>query len=474
MKKIVLVILVAALLLPLVSCGGSGKGEETTTTGQLTDTGSDTSPSGTTETGEAGTTETSEPGTTETSTAETTETIESETTEVPREIPPVSLDMLPKFDRGAVTSDYDCGDGVYMRYIEGLLQSGFSECLGILEAEGYTKLSYAEMGKNYFWTYVKDTIQVYAYYCTVEAAARFIISPNDSTADSKINNKNTGNGEVLLTQVGINYESKPNGMSYIIRTPTGSFIVIDGGWDGQGEAEKILNLLKEQNTRGGKPEVAAWILTHPHSDHIGAISEFAKLYYNQIELKRIIYNFVNDEVMKASDSEKMITNSNSYYAILRRALANKSIWGNVLQVKPHTGQTLTFDGVSITITGTHEDVFPALDKLQSMNASSMSFIVETAGNRIFFLGDSTATVTDKLAKRYGKWLKCDYLQPTHHGTTGGNLNLYSYVSPQVCLWCVPPSRFEEYKNSDFNQYLLKNVKTHYFDEGTVTLTISPK
>ncbi|MGI6167156.1 MAG: ComEC/Rec2 family competence protein [Eubacteriales bacterium] len=458
LKKIMLVILAAALLLPLISCGGSGEGEETTTAGQPTDTARDTRPDGTTETTET----------------EITETSEAETTETPREIPPVSLEMLPKFDRGSGTSDYDCGDGVYMRYIEGLLQSGFAECLGVLEAEGYTKLSYAEIEKNYFSTYVKDTVQIYAYYCTKEAAARFIISPYGSTADSKINNSYTGTGEVLLTQVGINYKVKENGMSYIIRTPAGSFIVIDGGWGDQGEAEKILNLLKEQNTGGGKPEVAAWILTHPHSDHIGAISEFATLYHDQIELKRIIYNFVNDEVMKASDSKKMITDYNSYYATLRRALSDKSVWGDVIKVKPHTGQTLTFDGVSITITGTHEDVYPALDKLEYMNASSMSFMLETVGNRILFLGDSTGTVTKKLADRYGKWLKCDYLQPTHHGTTGGNLNLYSYASPEVCLWCVPPARFEEYKGSDFNQYLLKNVKTHYFDEGTVTLTISPK
>ena len=230
----------------------------------------------------------------------------------------------------------------------------------MLEAEGYAKLSYAEIGKNYFWTYIKDTVQIYAYYCTTEAAARFIISPYDSTSDSRINNTHTGVGEVLLTQVGINYGSVSNGMSYILRTPTGSFIVIDGGWGGQGEAEKILGLLKEQQTGGGKPEVAAWILTHPHSDHIGAMSEFAENYHDQIELKRVIYNFVNDKIMAASDSKKMISEYYSYYNILRRALSSPSVWGSAEQVKPHTGQTLTFDGVSINILGTHEDVFPNL------------------------------------------------------------------------------------------------------------------
>lgn len=450
--KIIFLLLTAPILLLLLVCCNSA-GDMQQTTPAVTTAGTnptETTPAGTTETGEA------------------------ETTEAPREIPPVSPDMLPKFDRGSGTSDYDCGDGVYMRYIEGLLQSGFSEYLGVLEVEGYTRLSYAEIGKNYFWTYVKDTVRIYAYYCTKEAAARVIISPYDSTADPRINNNNTGMGEVLLTQVGINYESKVNGMSYILRTPTGSFIVIDGGWGGQGEAEKILGLLKEQQAGDGKPEVAAWILTHPHSDHIGAISEFAGKYHDQIELKRVIYNFVNDKIMAASDSKKMTSDYYSYYNILRRALASPSVWGSAEQVKPHTGQTLTFDGVSITITGTHEDVYPAMDKLEYMNASSMSFVMETVGNRILFLGDSTATVTKKLADRYGKWLKCDYLQPTHHGTTGGNQSLYAYVSPSVCLWCVPPSRFEEYKGSDFNQYLIKNVRTHYFDEGTVTLTINPK
>ena len=57
----------------------------------------------------------------------------------------------------------------------------------------------------------------------------------------------------MLTQVGINYESKVNGMSYILRTPTGSFIVIDGGLGRTGRGREDTGLLKEQQAGDGKP-----------------------------------------------------------------------------------------------------------------------------------------------------------------------------------------------------------------------------
>jgi glyoxylase-like metal-dependent hydrolase (beta-lactamase superfamily II) len=362
-----------------------------------------------------------------------------------------------------------------MRYVDKVYEKELNTYLAGLEESGYTKLASWKIGKNSFSRLVKDTVEVYAYYTLTDATARIIISPYDNTADARINNSNTGESEVLLTQVGINYTEVINGMSYIIRTPKGSFIVIDGGWADQGEAKQIFDLISEQNQNGGKPVVAAWILTHPHSDHIGAISEFSTQYSDQVVLERLIWNFVSDATMRASDSDKMITDMNGYYGKIKRALNNKNVWGGVEIVKPHTGQTLTFDGVSITVIETHEDIFPNIEALEYMNAASMAFVVEAAGNRMLFLGDCTSSGTSLIAKRYADWLKCDYLQPTHHGSTGGNLDLYKYAAPTVTLWCSSLPRFEEYKGSDFNKYLLANCAEHYYSgNGTVTLTIKKK
>ena len=55
-------------------------------------------------------------------------------------------------------------------------------------------------------------------------------------------------------------------LSAILETKNGSLIVIDGGTEA--DAPYLLQKIKE---KGG--HVSAWLITHPHSDHVGAITK---------------------------------------------------------------------------------------------------------------------------------------------------------------------------------------------------------
>ena len=58
---------------------------------------------------------------------------------------------------------------------------------------------------------------------------------------------NTGyQSTALLTQVGLNFKNRYNGMSYVLRTEQDSFIVIDGGFAGEGEEDNIDQVLQSQ------------------------------------------------------------------------------------------------------------------------------------------------------------------------------------------------------------------------------------
>ncbi len=58
---------------------------------------------------------------------------------------------------------------------------------------------------------------------------------------------NTGyQSTALLTQVGLNFTNRYNGMSYVLRTEQNSFIVIDGGFAGEGEEDNIYQVLQSQ------------------------------------------------------------------------------------------------------------------------------------------------------------------------------------------------------------------------------------
>lgn len=80
-------------------------------------------------------------------------------------------------------------------------------------------------------------------------------------------------------------ETKYSMMSFVIITKENRAIVIDGGW------EEDMPRLKQYI--GGR-EIAAWILTHPHKDHIsGFVSEMKKDGGKDFNIAAIYHHFPN-------------------------------------------------------------------------------------------------------------------------------------------------------------------------------------
>lgn len=387
---------------------------------------------------------------------------------------PVSADDIPAFSGGTKKQDYDCGDGVYMRHVSMVLATEFNAYIEKLPTLGFTETSHREVSGNSFYSFARDGISLAASYFKADKIATLTVLPYDPySAYADIYKKDgsadgtEGDVEPLLTMLEIS-EDKVNGMCYMIRTTTGSFIIIDGGWMGVGDGKKIMKILREQNTRDGLPEVAAWILTHPHSDHIGGMADVAAAYYDEIILRRVIYNFTNDEMLAKSD----VAGGSSALKVIESTLQNPKKWGSAQLIKPHTGDVLNIDGVTIEILQTQEDVFPDTDALLYNNSASMAFKVTTGGHSALFTGDLSSTYMKQIATRWADELKCDILQPTHHGRTHGRVDVYRIVSPTVVMWPTSSQSYEEYKSKDYNQYLINTFPRHYISaNGTVTLSM---
>lgn len=404
------------------------------------------------------------------------ETTEAAETKREVKLVPVTADDIPAFSGGTKKTEYDCGDGVFMRHATMVLAGEFKSYLTKLESLGFVAVNDRTSGKVRCVTYAKDGMSIIASYFENDRSVRIFALPYDPyEAYSDIYvpaEKSDGDAEPLFTMVATNFTTKINGMSYIIRTSKGSFIIVDGGWTGEGEAKKIIDILNEQKTNDGVPVVAAWILTHPHSDHIGAIAEIASVYYDEIRLERVIYNFLNDEMLLASDAKAMLNKGTGSLSILRAALSSPAKWGNTDVIKPHTGDALYIDGVMIDILHTHEDVFPESDALVYNNANSMAFRLSVGSHSALILGDLAGKYMKAIAERYGSGLASDILQPTHHGRTHGSVDVYKLVSPAVVMWDTSFASYDEYLNEEYNQYLIKTVARHYISEsGTVTLSL---
>ena len=69
-------------------------------------------------------------------------------------------------------------------------------------------------------------------------------------------------------------------LSIVIKSPHGKLIVIDGGWEA--DADKLSSLIIQQ---GGK--VDAWLITHPHEDHVGALCTILNDSSRKIKIDKI-------------------------------------------------------------------------------------------------------------------------------------------------------------------------------------------
>ena len=86
------------------------------------------------------------------------------------------------------------------------------------------------------------------------------------------------------------------GNSYVFRTKTGKVIVMDGGYP-----EEAFTMRGFIGALGN--EVEAWFISHPHDDHMGALSEILKQGMQDLRIKAIYHSSITDKVIDAEPKE---------------------------------------------------------------------------------------------------------------------------------------------------------------------------
>lgn len=212
-------------------------------------------------------------------------------------------------------------------------------------------------------------------------------------------------------------------LSCVMKTKEGAVIVVDGGRDV--DAPHLIEVIQEL---GG--HVDAWLLTHPHSDHVGAITEILNMDPMPISIGKVYYSFLNKEFLGQEQVSRRDSDLECYdritEAIAKLPEAEKC--GTLTK-----GQKISVAGAEITVMN---EPFACTEN--SFNNSSVAYRVEMGGKRILFLGDmGWQAGEDFLANHTQEELKSDVLQMAHHGQRGVEEELYQEISPEVCLWPTP-------------------------------------
>ena len=206
--------------------------------------------------------------------------------------------------------------------------------------------------------------------------------------------------------------------SYVIRTIGNELIVIDGGR--KDDAAYLRAFIQERGSH-----VHAWFISHPHLDHVDALTEILN-HPEGIRIDKIYGSLPDDAWLKVHQ------NANADKTQLKLKAALQRSEQKLHELSP--GQKIEFNGVTFEILST---LNPELT-VNAVNNQSVVLRMEAGGKSVLFLGDLGVEGGDKLlASPYRDRLKADYVQMSHHGQTGVTEEFYRVVDPKQCLWPTP-------------------------------------
>lgn len=208
-------------------------------------------------------------------------------------------------------------------------------------------------------------------------------------------------------------------LSIVIKSPHGRLIVIDGGWEA--DADKLSSLILQQ---GGK--VDAWLITHPHEDHVGALCTILNDASRKIKIDKIYCSLATpDWYRQVSPTGAGIADQ------LLRAFTKLPV-GTVTN-NIGRGTEINIDDVNIRVLNNR-----GVYTYNGVNNSSLVYKIRVSGQSILILGDLAYDGGKDLIKTCtAAELKSDIVQMAHHGQQGVDQDAYALIAPTTCLWPSP-------------------------------------
>jgi len=316
--------------------------------------------------------------------------------------------------------------------------ASFVRYCSLLEESGFVSRQAVDADHRRFAAYEKDGWGVFLNYFANTAQLQLVMEENTaffSYSDTP--------GEAVTTPRLTQVFLSDYGLSYVIRLADGRLMIIDGGNVYEKDIDNLFARLKTDSP-WEKPVIAAWIFTHPHSDHYFCFFPFMEKYGGEVTIEKFFFHF--PEGGDLAHYPKLAQNAPSFAKwqgvesvttgeILDRFCREVADLG-IPVYTPHTGQSYQVGEARLQFFASMDDTVHWSDVI---NATSLMFTMELGGQKIFFSADGHYSCAC-LAERYGSELKCDILQVPHHGFGAGSAEAqiagFRLMAPDVCLMPV--------------------------------------
>lgn len=244
-------------------------------------------------------------------------------------------------------------------------------------------------------------------------------------------------------------------MFYTICSSTGKLMVIDGGWVSQ--ADHVRNVIAGLGNR-----VDAWVITHPHPDHVGALNAILKNNYTGIRIRKIYAPQVNAVRYAATKQPWDDYQVYEEFASLTKGMKKLKYLKE--------GDKLKVIGLTMTVFNGWDS---SVDKLSVnfCNQGSLVFRLEGKKRSMLFCADVGQPRQKRILKKYKKQIRSTYVQCGHHGNWGLTKTFYKYVAPKAAFFDAPAlitmSSGDLYDAPALIAYFRrKNVRVYMFGNGT--------
>lgn len=237
-------------------------------------------------------------------------------------------------------------------------------------------------------------------------------------------------------------------MSYIIDTPNGDTIVIDGGNRLPDDAKNLKRLIDE---RGGRVDL--WIMTHAHSDHFGSLLWLMEQETFDINIEKLCFRFPPIEWFKDKENGDAYRELSALYSALeRRGIAYHDLI---------RGQTIACGGIEIEVLGDCSNY----ENYSTVNDTTIALKAHFPKRDVLFLGD-LAVDGGKDLLRYcpAEKLRCDIVQMAHHGQGGVKKDFYEHICPKICLYTTPDWLWDNDEGNGKDTGPYKTLETRHWME----------
>lgn len=208
-------------------------------------------------------------------------------------------------------------------------------------------------------------------------------------------------------------------LSMVMQSKDGTLIVVDGGWDSDSD-----HLLEVIRSKGG--HVSGWFITHPHSDHAGALIEILNNPNSQINIDNVYYNFTDQSWYDTYGMGR-----GDFVAGLTEALSK--LPPERLHSAVTKGQEIVLGDIRVLVMND-----PYLLETTSVNNSSVVYKFFLNDVSILVLGDLGPEGGQRLMSEHTpEELKSDIVQMSHHGQYGVSRDVYAVINPTIALWPCP-------------------------------------